>query len=400
MDRYQYIQDFKKLGFGMFCHFGLYSLLGSGEWALTSCNLDKDKYNSLTEKFAVKKDWAKKLVSTAKNSGCKYITLTTRHHDGFSLYDACGLNTFDAPHSLCGRDLVREFVDECNAQGILPIFYHTLLDWHNPDYQANFNKYLDYLVRSIEILCTNYGKIGGLWFDGMWDKKDADWQLDRLYGTIRKLQPTAMIINNTGLDAIGQISHPEIDSVTFERDKPFFVKSEGKPICGEVCDSITDHWGYTKKDISQKSTKELLYTLVDCRKYDCNYLLNVGPMGNGYITAEEVATLKNIGLWIKTNKNFIYNVHSTEITAQNANIVSDGDWYYAIIKNVPMCANLNVARAGDIRPITVDTDKKIVSATWLDNGQKIELTGKHSFNLLPFSYGTSLLCRVARFKLK
>ena len=164
---YEYIENFKKMGFGMFNHFGLYSVLGKGEWALEIDKLDHNKYNELTKKFNVKKDWAKKLVKTAKATGCKYITLTTRHHDGFSLYDTKGLNDFDAPHSAAGRDLIREFVDECNKEGIVPFFYHTLLDWYNPDYKNNFPKYIDYLVRSIEILCTEYGKIGGFWFDGM-----------------------------------------------------------------------------------------------------------------------------------------------------------------------------------------------------------------------------------------
>ena len=186
---YEYIENFKKMGFGMFNHFGLYSILGKGEWVLAQGKIDHAKYNELTRKFKVKKDWAKQLVKTAKAAGCRYVTLTTRHHDGFSLYDVKGLNDFDAPHSACGRDLIREFVDECNKEGIVPFFYHTLLDWYNPDYKNDFPKYIDYLVKSIEILCTQYGKIGGFWFDGMWDKPNDDWQEDRIYGTIRKYQP-------------------------------------------------------------------------------------------------------------------------------------------------------------------------------------------------------------------
>ena len=186
---YEYIERFKKLGFGLFCHFGLYSKLGRGEWALHVYELNASEYNAQVKSFEIAEDWAKRLVATAKIAGCKYITLTTRHHDGFSLFDTCGLNDFDALHSACKRDLVREFVDECNAEGIVPFFYHTLLDWHNPDYKENFPKYIDYLILSVEILCKNYGKIGGLWFDGFWDKPDADWQFDRLYATIRKYQP-------------------------------------------------------------------------------------------------------------------------------------------------------------------------------------------------------------------
>lgn len=117
---YEYIENFKRLGFGMFIHFGLYSVIGKGEWYYWQYKPDQKEYEKNIEKFRVTKNWAKNLVKTAKRAGCKYITLTTRHHDGFSLYDTCGLNDFDAPHSATGRDLVREFVDECNAEGIVP----------------------------------------------------------------------------------------------------------------------------------------------------------------------------------------------------------------------------------------------------------------------------------------
>ena len=154
---YEYIARFKKLGFGLFCHFGLYSNYGRGEWALNVYGNNGNTYNDAMKNFCIAEDWAKRLVATAKEAGCKYITLTTRHHEGFSLFDTCGLNEFDAPHSACKRDLVREFVDACNAEGIVPFFYHTLLDWHNPDYKENFPKYIDYLIASVEILCKNCG---------------------------------------------------------------------------------------------------------------------------------------------------------------------------------------------------------------------------------------------------
>ena len=177
----QYIKEFENLGLGMFVHFGLYSVLGKGEWAKFIHKIPDEEYYSIMEQFDPKKDWAKELVATAKNAGCKYITLTTRHHDGFSLYDTCGLNTLDAMHAKCGRDLVKEFVDACREQGIIPFFYHTLLDWYQESYRTDFPAYLKYLRDSVEILCTNYGKIGGLWIDGMWNKPDDDWQEDALY---------------------------------------------------------------------------------------------------------------------------------------------------------------------------------------------------------------------------
>lgn len=397
---YEYIENFKRLGFGMFIHFGLYSVIGRGEWYYMQYVPDKNEYESTINKFKITKNWAKNLVKTAKDAGCKYITLTTRHHDGFSLYDTRGLSEFDAPHSPTGRDLIREFVDECNKEGIIPFFYHTLLDWHNPDYNNDFPEYIDYLDKSIEILCKNYGKIGGFWFDGMWDKPNEDWQEDRIYGTIRKYQPEAMIINNTGLNALGQTGHIEIDSVTFERGKPAFVDTSEKPIAGEVCDALTDHWGYAKYDICLKSPKELIETLVDCRKYDCNLLLNSGLKGNGEMDEGEKAAFKRIGMWIKENKNFIYKAKSTDLTAENADMMTDGEYYYAAIKGVLMSANCNVAKFGESKTVTLNTDKRIVDAEWLDSGKEINLKTDNSFVCEPFEYGKSLAVRVAKFKLK
>lgn len=397
---FEYIERFKKLGFGLFCHFGLYSTEGRGEWASWVYNVDRNEYNKRIEKFNISKDWAKELVATAKSAGCKYITLTTRHHEGFSLFDNCGLNDFDAPHSACGRDLVREFVDACNAEGIIPFFYHTLLDWYNPDYTQDFPKYIDYLIASVEILCKNYGKIGGLWFDGFWDKPDADWQFDRLYATIRKYQPEAMIINNTGLSALGEVSHPEIDSVTFERGKPAFVDTSKKPIAGEVCEAITDHWGFAAGDICFKSIPQLVQMLLDCRKYNCNLLLNAGPKPDGTLTAIETEILKYIGTWVKANEEIVYEAVPADIQAENADMFVNGEYYYAAIRQVPMAANANVARPEDNKVVKIDTDKTITDAIWLDDGTEVMLDDGQTFKAAPFPYGRSACVRVAKFKLK
>jgi alpha-L-fucosidase len=134
--------------------------------------IPKEEYVRLAETFHPTS--MAEIVSVGRAAGCKYICLTTRHHDGFSLYDTCGLNYYDAPHTPAGRDLVREFVDECRKADIIPFFYHTTLDWYRPEFHENFDAYLDYLRKSVELLCTNYGKIGGLWFDGNWSRPDDD----------------------------------------------------------------------------------------------------------------------------------------------------------------------------------------------------------------------------------
>jgi len=394
---FNYIDNFKHLGFGMFVHFGLFSVMGKGEWAKAFRNISDEKYEMLTTKFKVKKTWAEKLVTTAKNAGCKYITLTTRHHDGFSLYDTNGLSDYDAPHSASGRDLIKEFTDECNKQGIVPFFYHTLLDWRNPDYKNDFPKYIDYLVKSLELLCKNYGKVGGFWFDGMWDKPNENWQEDRIYSTLRKYQPNAMIINNTGLSECGKVGHYEIDSVTFERGKPCYVDNSDKPRAGEMCQVVNDHWGYAKDDCNYKSIKELIENLVDCRKYGCNFLLNTGLTGNGSLCRMDKAIFNEIGVWVKSNKEFIYNAEPCKIIAENADILKGKDCYYAIMKNVPMSADINVQRSGQTNIVKINAD--IENVKWQDSGKRVKVN-KNSFITVPFLYGTSHSVRVAKFNLK
>ena len=392
------ITNFEKMGFGMFVHFGIYSVLGKGEWSKFHLNIPDDEYFTLASKFKVKKNWARELVSLAKRSGCKYITLTTRHHDGFSLYDTLGLNDYDAPHSAAKRDLVAEFVEECNRQGIAPFFYHTLLDWYNKDYESDFEKYIDYLVSSVEILCTQYGKIGGIWFDGYWNKPNADWQFDRLYGMIRKHQPDAMIINNTGMSDRGVVGHPEIDSVTFERGKPHIEDYGSRPVATEMCEIFGDTWGYSANDVAYKSLPYMIHELVYCRANNSNFLLNIGPMGNGSVKLIDKAMMLEMGRWIRYNKNFIYSARYSEAKAKNAITLKGIDGSIYAVSEVPNITGLEKHNSGEI--LDVRFDKKIKSAIWLDNGEPIVLKDEYSYLTVPFEYGTSMHLRVAKIKLK
>lgn len=400
----QYIKDFEKMGFGMFVHFGAYSQLGMGEWAQHHCGMDKAEYQAMARTFAPAADWAPKLVAAAKNAGCKYITITTRHHDGFSLYDTCGLNDYDSVHS-CGRDLIREFVDACNAQGVMPFFYHTLIDWYAPDYPNNWEAYMKYLQRSVEILCTNYGTIGGLWFDGMWAHWDNDWEEDTLYGLIRRNQPNAMIINNTGMQKRGQLGHIELDSITFERGKPLPLNMEGVPkyLASEMCQIFNSHWGYAAQDVNYMSPAELIRQICDCRRCGSNMLLNVGPMADGYLRLIDAGYLDVIGQWIKLHDEAIRAPRPTDVEIEGKPsdfLLRDGNTYYLFCNGLPMMADENVqlAEGGDFTS-TFALDQKILSATWLDNGTEVKFEqkdGKTNLLTVPFTYGRHLVVRVAK----
>ena len=403
----KYIAEFEKLGFGMFVHWGLYSQLGQGEWTYKLHNRDMAEYKKLKDTFTAENFDAEKLVLTAKNAGCKYINLTTRHHEGFSLYDTCGLNDFDAPHSPAGRDLIKEFVDACNKHGIVPFFYHTTLDWYNPDFNDNFDKYLEYLRKSVEILCTNYGKIGGLWFDGNWSKPYADWKEDELYNTIRKHQPEAIIVNNTGLEARGQAGRAEIDSVTFEQGRPTPMNREGmsKYLAAEMCLTVNNHWGIGNFDLDYKSPKELIETLCHCRRVGANLLLNIGPEAQGGIDPYQAELFKLIGRWMELYSEAIYNGKPYPAYGLGKNFILKGDnELYLFFHDLGLNGNKNVTATSNYYGAYAfnRVADKVKSIEWMDNGESLNFTQKDEMLTVEatgYSYGFFSCVRVARAKI-
>ena len=403
------VKDFEDLGFGMFVHWGLYSQRGAGEWTYWLHDRNMDEYKLLKDTFTAEDFSAEELVLTAKRAGCKYITLTTRHHEGFSLYDTCGLSDFDAPHSPAKRDLIREFVDACNAHGIIPFFYHTTLDWYNKDFDEDFDAYLEYLRKSVEVLCKNYGKIGGLWFDGNWSKRDADWKEDALYATIRKYQPEAIIVNNTGLEARGHVGNPEIDSVTFEQGRPTPMNREGmeKYIAAEMCGTLNDHWGIGKNDFNYKSPAELIENLCACRRVGANYLLNIGPTAQGGVHPFQRELMALIGDWMKLYGEAIYRgrPHAARCSVKKNFALSDGDNLYFFIHDLAQKGDVNVTVGGKYQGAQVfcNVNEEIESIEWMDNGEALAFTqgdGMLTFDAVGYPYGMQTCVRVAKAKIK
>nr|MBQ4319444.1 alpha-L-fucosidase [Clostridia bacterium] len=399
----KHVAEFEKMGFGMFIHWGLYSQLGRGEWVMSTEQIPKEEYSKLAQTFTASKFCGRTIAKIAKAAGMKYITLTTRHHEGFSLYDTKGLCDYDAPHTPAARDLIKDFVDGCNAEGIMPMFYHTTLDWYQDSFKENFDEYLEYLRKSVEVLCTNYGKIGGLWFDGNWSKKDADWKEDALYATIRKHQPEAMIINNTGLGKRGELGHPEIDSVTFEQGRPTPMNREGMPkyVAAEMCQTINAHWGVGTIDFKYQSVPELIENLCACRKVGANYLLNVGPSAEGEILPLQVEMLKMVGEWIKVCGWPIYEGKPCGIETSNKNFaLKAGDKYYLFIHDLGRRGSENVVQDGPGQGYKkfYGFADEIKSIKWLDNNEELKFTqnnGILSVYATGFEYGKQLVVRVA-----
>ena len=402
------VAEFEKMGFGMFVHWGLYSQLGMGEWTYWIHKRDMAEYEKLADTFTAEDFDAEALVLTAKNAGCKYITLTTRHHEGFSLFDAKGLSDFDAPHSAAKRDLIREFVDACNKHGIVPFFYHTTLDWHNPDFNNDFDSYLEYLRKSVEVLCTSYGKIGGLWFDGNWSKPDADWKEDALYATIRKHQPEAIIVNNTGLGALGAVGNPEIDSVTFEQGRPSPMDREGMPkyIAAEMCYTLNDHWGIGSNDFNYKSPAQLIETLCSCRRVGANLLLNIGPTAQGGVDPFQKELMRIMGKWMDIYGEAIYEGKPHPATCGNEKnfVLQTEDALYFFVHDLGRGGDANVTVQDECSSDFVfrNVPEEVESVQWMDNGENLAFTqkdGTFSLYATGYVYGNSTCVRVAKAKL-
>ena len=404
----EYIKYFEQLGFGMFVHLGLYSQLSRGEWSMYIHKIDKEKYTPLAESFDPVS--MSEIVNVAKSAGCKYICLTTRHHDGFSLYDTKGLCDYDAVHSKAKRDVVAEFTEECRRADIVPFFYHTTLDWYHPDFREDFNKYLEYLRRSVELLCTNYGKIGGFWFDGNWSRRDVDWKEDELYSMIRRLQPEAMIINNTGISRRGAFGNKYIDSVTYERGMPLPIDRRGmkRYVAGEMCETLNDHWGVAD-DLNYKPVKQLIEEICACRKVGANMLLNVGPNGDGSVPLMARATMEAIGRWMSIYGKAIYNGRPCIAEERKKDFVlrdvNDEKILYLFKHDLGARGDANVTLANGARGNVelYGIDGEIESVRWMDNGRELEYShqdGRLSVVCPNFQYGQNLCVRVAIIKMK
>ncbi|MDX2225925.1 MAG: alpha-L-fucosidase [Verrucomicrobiae bacterium] len=402
------IERFERLAFGLFVHYGLYSLLGRDAWLQYMEKTPVAEYEKLAARFSAEHFDARDLVRAAKSAGMRYITLTTRHHEGFSLFDTRGLSDFDAPHAAAGRDLVAEFVDACREGGIVPFLYHTTLDWrwdsaHCPE--QKFNEYLDYLHDSIEILCTEYGPIGGLWFDGNWSRESADWKEDRLYAMIRRHQPEAVLINNTGMFAPGHVGHRELDCVTYEHCAAAPLNREGAPkyLAVETCQTFNSHWGISVRDFNLIGPAQIIHALAHSRRVGANYLLNIGPTASGALPAYERASIERVGQWVSLYADILSEGRPSACCCVGQDFILQVHgklYYFASDLAIAGQENTTVA-AGSTGPRLIrNLPHAIRSARWLDNGEPLTVSAADSadaasLHLTGHPYGTHYVVRVA-----
>ncbi len=337
----EWFQDAK---FGLFIHWGVYSVLGDGEWVMNNQQIPIKTYEKLPAFFNPIGFNATEWVKLAKAAGMKYITITSKHHDGFAMWDSKVSDYNIVKATPYGKDILKQLAEACTKEGIKLFFYHSQLDWHHPDYfprgftggsytgreeKGDMNAYLDYMDAQLTELLTGYGTIGGIWFDGMWDKKDAEWRLDKTYELIHSLQPVTLIGSNHHMPP-----YDGEDFQMFEKDLPghnttgFAPEQKIGALPKETCETINNSWGFNLRDDKHKSLTELIQYLVKSAGYDANFLLNVGPMPDGRIQNEHQERLLQMGEWLTKYGETIYGTrggplapHSWGVTTKKGNKV-------------------------------------------------------------------------------
>ena len=318
-DRERRMKWWHEARFGMFIHFGLYSVLGRHEWAMEMEGIPVAEYQQLAKQFNPKPHAARAWAKLAKQAGMKYMVMTTKHHEGFCNFDT-KLTDYCAPKQAAGRDLVAEYYEAARSEGMHIGFYYSLMDWHHPDGarcahdEAARRRFVDYTHGLVRELCTNYGKLDILWYDVAWPLSAEGWESVKMNKMVRQLQPDIIINNRAKI--------PE-DFTTPEQKIQAFAEP------WESCMTMNDSWGYQRADDDWKSPKTIVRNLVTCARGYGNYLLNIGPEADGSIPPQSIEILSNVGRWMDSHGD---SIHQAELCKVNrsafANFTRTGNKLY------------------------------------------------------------------------
>ena len=323
------MQWFVQARFGMFIHWGLYAVPARGEWVRSNERMPEEKYMPFFREFDPSAADPKAWVQAAKEAGMGYVILTAKHHDGFCLFDS-ELTDFKSTNTPMGRDIVREFLEAGREAGLKVGLYYSLIDWHHPDFphygdryhpmrsdpaasneERDFERYLAYMHGQVKELCTRYGRLDVLWFDFSYNQLRGEaWRANELADMVRTLQPGILLNNRLEVsgEGFGSLARGEPapchgDFVSPERMVPpeGLFDPQGRPLYWETCTTMNHSWGYCAGDPWYKPAPLLLKKLVECVSKGGNFLLNVGPDGNGRIPRQAMDTLKYLGQWMQIN---------------------------------------------------------------------------------------------------
>ena len=370
-------KEFQDGKFGIFLHWGIYSMFGQGEWYMNTANIDCHEYAKAASGFYPSRFNAQEWVAAIKASGAKYICITSRHHDGFSMFDTKYSDYDIVDATPFKRDVIKELAEECRKQGIRLHLYYSHLDWTREDYyplgntghgtgrtsHGEWATYYQFMNHQLTELLTNYGPIGAIWFDGMWDQPDGfDWKLEEQYKLIHKLQPACLIGNNHH-----KTPYPGEDFQMFERDLPGENKAglSGQSVSAlplETCETMNGMWGDKIKDQNYKSVTDLVRLLVRAAGKGTNLLMNIGPQPNGELPAVAVERLKGVGDWMSKYEETIYGT-----TAGN---VMSASWGTTTRKDNMLYVHL----LADHMPqfVTLPVTEKVISSTLFGTDEKVK----------------------------
>lgn len=373
-------EKFRDAGLGIFIHWGIYSMFGQGEWYL-SYGGNADEYAKAARGFYPAHFDAREWVSAFKDAGAKYVTFTSRHHDGFSMWDTeqSDYNIVDA--TPFKRDIIRELADECHRQGLPIHFYYSHIDWTREDYpwgrtghktgrdstKWDWPSYYNFMNNQLTELLTNYGPVGAIWFDGKWDQDQNpsfDWQLPEQYALIHSLQPACLIGNNHH-----ETPYPGEDIQIFERDLPGENKAglSGQSVADhlplETCETMNGMWGYKFMDQNYKSPEQLVQLMVGAAGKGANLLLNIGPQPSGELPAAALERLKALGEWTRKYGSAFYNTDRGDFDAL--------EWGTSTRRGDTLFVHVFDQAVGDV---FVPTPASVKGATSFDSGEKIAFT--------------------------
>jgi alpha-L-fucosidase len=354
-DRERRMKWWHEAHFGMFIHWGLYSVLGRHEWVMENEGIPVAEYEQLAKRFTPKPNAARAWAKLARQAGQKYMVMTTKHHEGFCHFDS-KLTNYCAPKQACGRDLVKEFVEAVRGEGLRVGFYHSLMDWHHPDGarcaedEAARQRFVAYVHGQIRELLTNYGKIDILWYDVAWPLDAKGWESEKMNKMVFELQPDIIVNNRNKLE--GDFSTPE-QKIEAAKGKAW-----------ESCMTMNDSWGYQKADDDWKSPRLVIQNLSTCAKDGGNYLLNIGPKPDGSVPEESVRILTTVGKWMDRNAPSIYTQDRCRVNRSNyAFFTRKGNTLYMHVKFWPG----EVVTIGGLAT-------KVLSAKLLATGQPVQFT--------------------------
>lgn len=379
-------RQFSEDRFGIFIHWGIYSTFAQGEWYLQNGPLRREEYAKAANAFYPHAFDAKAWAKVFKKAGARYITFTTRHHDGFSMWNT-QQSDYNIMHTPYGKDVVAQLAEACRENNLALHLYYSHIDWMRDDYpmgrtgrgvgkdtaKADWPHYFAFMNRQLTELLTQYGSVRAIWFDGWWDQDQAkpafDWQLPEQYALIHRLQPACLVGNNHH-----QQPNEGEDLQFFERDVPGENKAglSGQAIGRlplETCETMNGMWGYKVADQNYKSADQLIQLLVRTASKGANLLLNVGPQPDGNLPAAAVERLEAMGEWLQVNGESIYG------TA--AGSLGDG-------KNV-----VSTRRGSKVYVHILDPEIKMLDLPCSDQVKKVYRMGKGT--PLSFKYGRKRL---------